>query len=61
MNEKMFCIECKQYFKNKEDWDKEHEKIFYKVKNIKHNFLYEGNTLSYIYDMMTKIMKKNKE
>ncbi len=54
MNEKMFCIECKQYFKNKEDWDKEHEKIFYKVKNIKHNFLYEGNTLSYIYDMMTK-------
>ena len=54
MNEKIFCIECKQYFKNKEEWDKEHAKIFYKVKNIKHNFLYEGNTLSYIYDMMEK-------
>ena len=56
MNEKLFCIECKKYFINKEDWDKEHNKVYYKRKNIKHkhNFLIEGNVLSYIFDIMSK-------
>ena len=39
---------------NKKDWDKEHEKVYYKLKNIKHNYLIEGNVLSYIYDIMSK-------
>jgi len=39
MNEKFFCLDCKRYFNNKDEWDKEHNKIFYKAKNIKHNFL----------------------
>ena len=54
MNEKFFCLDCKRYFNNKDEWDKEHNKIFYKAKNIKHNFLIEGNVLSYIFDIMTK-------
>ena len=44
----------KKYFNNRDEWDKEHNKIFYKAKNIKHNFLIEGNALSYIFDIMTK-------
>ena len=39
---------------NKKDQDNEHEKVYYKIKNIKHNFLIEGNVLSYIYDIMFK-------
>ena len=54
MNEKLFCIECKRYFNNDKDWDKEHNKLYYKVNNVKHNFLIEKNALSYIFDMMTK-------
>jgi hypothetical protein len=52
MNEKIFCIECKKYFKNKQDWDDEHGTLYYELKNIKHNFLIEGDTLSYIFDLM---------
>ena len=54
MNEKLFCIECKKYFKDKKEWDNEHNKVFDKVKNVKHNYLIEGNVLSYIFDLMSK-------
>lgn len=54
MNEKLFCIECKRYFQNKEDWDKEHDKIFYQLKNIKHNYIFEGNVFSLVFDVMSK-------
>ena len=54
MNQKLFCIECKRYFIDKEDWNKEHDKVYYKIKKIKHNYLIEGNVLSYIFDIMSK-------
>ena len=53
MDEKVYCIECKQYFKNKEDWQKEHDKISFKIMKVKHNYLIEGNTLAYIFNIMS--------
>lgn len=54
MNEKVFCLDCKRYFNNNKEWDEEHNKLYYKVNNIKHKFLIENNVLSYISDIMSK-------
>lgn len=65
MEEKVFCIECKQYFKNLEEWKKEHEeKISHQLMEVHHNYLIEGNVLSYILDLMkfkSEICKKLNE
>lgn len=53
MYEKVYCIECKKYFKNKEDWQKEHDKISMKIMKVKHNYLIEVNTLGCIFNIMS--------
>ena len=52
MEKKVICIECKKYFKNLEEWKKEHDKISFKVKEIKHNYLNEGDNLGYIFNIL---------
>ena len=54
MEKLVLCIDCDKekngkYFKNLEEFQKEHNKISFRINGIKHeNFFLEGNTLSYI-------------
>lgn len=57
MNQMVFCIECQKYFKNEEDFKKNHNKVSYKIKNVNHNYLIEGNMLAYISNIMMKNFK----
>ena len=60
MEEKVICIECQQYFKNLDEWKKEHEKLSYQVMNVKHNYLIEGNNLGYIFQILVDNKKITK-
>ena len=55
MNQMVFCIECQKYFKNEEDFKKNHNKVSYKIKNVNHNYLIEGNMLAYISNIIYSI------
>ena len=60
MSKKVFCIECQKYFENISLFQKEHEKISYKIMDIKHNPLMEENCLAYISELFSE-NKKNIE
>lgn len=44
----IYCLDCKKYYKNKELFNEEHNKVLYQVLNKKHNFITEDKSLQYI-------------
>ena len=55
--QKVFCIECQKYFESIDDWNREHNKVSYKIMKVKHNFLIDGNILAYISNIISDNMK----
>ena len=55
--QKVFCIECQKYFGSVEDWNKEHDKVSYKIMKLTHNPLIDGNILAYISNILSDNIK----